>query len=487
MELTALTIEEAKRLLMSKEISAKDLVSAHVEMVKKHDGDVHAFLEVFEDDAFAQARVIDKKRAAGEELPELAGIPIGVKDLIMIEGKKATAGSQILDRYVSSYDSTVARRLKEAGAILFGRTNMDEFAFGSSTENSHFGPTCNPWDLTKVPGGTSGGSAAAVAGRMLPGALGSDTGGSIRQPGSLSGVVGLKPTYGRVSRYGIIADASSFDQIGPLTRTVDDAATLLRSIEGKDPMDATSVPLTETTVAALLGLEDVKGVRIGIPKEYFIDGMDPEVEARVRDVIRLLESHGAEVVEISLPHTSVALEAYYILQPAEASTNLERFDGMRYGTRSTAPALTDTYKMTRGEGFGLETKRRIMLGTFVLSAGYHDAFYKKAAAVRTLIRRDFEEAFKHADVLLTPTSPCVAWALGEKFNDPLAMYLADIFTISVSLAGLPGMSVPCGFAHGLPVGFQLIGKAFDEATLFKVGHFYQSITDWHTLSPWEAR
>lgn len=484
MQLTELTIAEAKRMLVEKEISAKDLLSAHIDEIKRHDGDVHAFLEVFEDDAFAQARVIDKQRTAGEELGELAGIPIGIKDLIMMKDKKATAGSQILDRYVASYDSTVVKRLKDAGAILLGRTNMDEFAMGSSNETSHFGPVSNPWDLSRVPGGSSGGSAACVAGRMAMGSYGSDTGGSIRQPAALSGVVGLKPTYGRVSRHGIIALASSLDQVGPFARTVDDTATLLRIVEGKDPMDATSAHLDETTIAELLHLENIKGVRVGIPKEYFIDGMDPEVEARVRDVIALLQTHGAEIIEVSLPHSPRALEAYYIIQPAEASANLERYDGMRFGQRSTAPALIDTYKMTRGEGFGAEVKRRIMLGTFVLSAGYADAFYKKALAVRQLVRRDFDEVFKDVDVLLTPTTPTTAWPLGEKFNDPIAMYLADVFTVAGNLAGVPGMSVPCGFAHGLPVGFQLIGKPFDEATLFKVGHFYQSITDWHKKNPW---
>ncbi len=486
MNLNELTITEAKKKLADKEISAVDLVGACIASIDKHDADVHAFLEVFNDEAFAQARVIDKQRTAGEELGDLAGIPLALKDNILMRGKKATAGSQILEQHIAAYDSTVAARLKNAGAILLGRANCDEFAMGSSTEGSHFGPTANPWDLSRVPGGSSGGPVAAVAGGMALGGFGTDTGGSVRQPAALCGVVGMKPTYSRVSRYGIIALSSSFDQVGPIGRSVDDVATLLRIVEGKDSLDATSTHLDETTIAELLHLEEIKGLRVGIPKEYFIDGMDPEVEARVREAIKLLSTHGAEIIEVSLPHTNVALETYYVIQPAEAAANLERYDGMRYGLRATAPTLEQSYRMTRGEGFGAEVKRRVMLGTFVLSAGYVDAYYKKAQAVRTLIRRDFDEVFKDVDVILTPTSPTAAWPLGEKFNDPIAMYLADIFTVSANLAGLPGISVPCGFAHGLPVGFQLIGKAFDEATLFKVGHFYQSITEWHKKSPWDV-
>lgn len=486
MNLNDLTIQEAKKKLADKEISSVDLVGACIESIDQHDADVHAFLEVFKDDVFAQARVIDKKRVTGEELGDLAGIPLVLKDNILMAGKKATAGSQILEQYTASYDATVTSRLKQADAILLGRGNMDDAAMGSSTETSHFGPTANPWELSRVPGGSSGGPVAAVSSRMALGGLGTDTGGSIRQPSSLCGVVGLKPTYGRVSRSGVIALASSLDQVGPIARTVADVATLLRIIEGKDQLDATSQPLEETSIAELLHLEDIKGLRIGIPREYFIDGMDLEVEARVREAIKLLEQHGAEVVEISLPHTSVALETYYIIQPAEASSNLARYDGMRYSMRATGESLFDIYQQTRGEGFGQEVKRRIMLGTFVLSAGYVDAFYKKAQAVRTLIRRDFDTAFKQVDVIATPTSPAPAWPLGEKFNDPVAMYLADIFTVSVNLAGLPGLSIPCGFAQSLPVGLQLIGKAFDESTLFRIGHFYQSITDYHQQSPWES-
>jgi len=478
-----MTITEAKKLLEEKKVTAVELVQGCLDRIAAADKDVHAFLEVFGDEALEQAKAVDVARARGDELGPLAGIPIAIKDNQLMAGKRCTAGSGILEYYTASYNATVVERLKMAGAILLGRTNMDDAAMGSSTETSHFGPTHNPWDLTKVPGGSSGGSAAAVAADFAYGATGSDTGGSIRQPASLCGVVGIKPTYGRVSRYGLIALASSLDQIGVFAHTVEDAALLLQAIEGKDQKDGTSVELKDTTIAELLKTEDVKGLKIGIPKEYFIDGMDPDVEARVREAVKLLQLHGAEVIEISLPHTEYALAAYYIIQPCEASSNLERYDGMRFGHRSTGKTLTDTYKKTRGEGFGTEVKRRIILGTFALSAGYYDAYYKKALAVRTLLRQDFDEAFKQVDVILTPTSPTVAWPIGEKFNDPLAMYLADIFTVSLNLTGNPGLTVPCGFAHDLPVGLQLIGKAFDEATLFRVGHFYQSITDWHKHDP----
>ncbi len=478
-----MTISEAKKLLEEKELTAVELVQSCLDNIAKKEKDVHAFLEVFADEALEQAKAIDSARARGEELGPLAGIPIAIKDNQLIKGKKCTAGSQILENYTATYNATVIERLRLAGAVLIGRTNLDEFAMGSSTETSHFGTTQNPWNLSCVPGGSSGGSAAAVAAGFALGATGSDTGGSIRQPASLCGVVGIKPTYGRVSRYGLIALASSLDQIGVFTHSVEDSALLLQVIEGKDSKDATSVELPETTIAELLRLENINGLKIGLPKEYFIDGMDHEVGSRLHEAVQLLESHGAEVIEISLPHTEYALATYYILQPSEASSNLERYDGIRYGHRSNGKTLTDTYKKTRGAGFGAEVKRRIMLGTFTLSAGYYDAYYKKALAVRALIRRDFDEAFKKVDVIITPTSPCVAWPIGEKFDDPLAMYLADIFTVSLNLAGLPGISIPCGMAHGLPVGLQIVGKAFDEASLFRVGSFFQSITDWHTHAP----
>ncbi len=452
-----------------------------MDRIQAHNESIGAFLEVSET-AMEDAKHTDHARLRGEELGPLAGIPIAIKNCIQVQGWKTTAGSRILESHAAAYDATVIERLRAAGAVLIGATNMDEFAMGSSTETSHFGKTKNPWDKTKVPGGSSGGSAAAVAAGFALGALGSDTGGSIRQPASLCGVVGLKPTYGRVSRYGLLALASSLDQIGPFARTVEDAAMILEAIEGDDPRDATSVAGAETCVPELLP-EDVAGLKLGVPKEYFIDGMDPDVKKSVREAIELLEKSGAEVHEISLPHTEYALATYYIIQPCEASSNLARYDGMRYGYAPTGDGLLDTYTRARGEGFGAEVKRRIMLGSYALSKGYYDAYYKKALQVRTLIRQDFDEAFKHVDAIVSPTSPCVAWSLGEKFDDPLAMYLADIYTVSINLAALPAMSVPCGFAHDLPVGLQLIGKPFGEATLFRIGKRYQSITDWHTRTP----
>jgi aspartyl-tRNA(Asn)/glutamyl-tRNA(Gln) amidotransferase subunit A len=485
MILTDLSIQESKTLLQKKAISSEELVRSSLARIVKTDPEIHAFVEVFRDEALSQARAIDHGRCSPgkEEERPYAGIPIAVKDNILMQGKKATACSQILEEHTAAFDATIILRLKQAGFILLGRANMDEAAMGSSTETSHYGPTKNPWDPSKVPGGTSGGSTAAVAARMVPGALGTDTGGSIRQPASLCGVVGLKPTYGRVSRFGLIADASSLQQAGPITRTVEDAAAVLRMIEGKDERDATSQALSETTLPELLQMGDIRGVKIGMPKEYFIDGMDPEVEDLVRAALRLLESHGADLRDISLPHTPYALATYYVIQPAEVSSNLARYDGMRFSARATGATLAETYAATRTAGFGTEVKRRILVGTFTLSAGYFDAYYKKAVAVRTLIRRDFDEAFKDVDVILTPTSPSVAWGLGEKMHDPITMYLADIFTAPANLAGLPGLSIPCGFARNLPVGLQLIGRAFDEQTLFRVGHFYQRLTDWHTKGP----
>jgi aspartyl-tRNA(Asn)/glutamyl-tRNA(Gln) amidotransferase subunit A len=359
---------------------------------------------------------------------------------------------------------------------------MDDAAMGSSTETSHWGPTKNPWDTTKVPGGSSGGSAAAVAAGFVPAALGSDTGGSVRQPASLCGVVGLKPTYGRVSRYGLIALASSLDQIGPFAHTVEDVALMLQVIEGKDPRDATSVDLTQTTIPELIE-KDVSGLKLGLPKEYFLEGMDPQVKKTVLEAVDRLADAGAQIEEISLPHAPYALAAYYIIQPAEASSNLGRFDGLRYGYHSSGENLKETYERTRGEGFGREVKRRIMLGSYTLSAGYYDAYYRKALKVRSLIKKDFDDALKIVDAIVTPTSPSVAWGLGEKFNDPLTMYLSDIYTITANLATIPAMSIPCGFVGDLPVGLQIMGKPFDEYTLFRIGATYQSLTDWHTRIP----
>ena len=425
--------------------------------------------------AIDEAKEIDLRREAGEELSVLAGIPIAVKDNILVQGWEITAGSQILENHKGAYDATVIERLKNAGAILIGRTNMDEFAMGSSTETSHYGSTKNPHDRTKVPGGSSGGSAVAVAAGFVPCALGSDTGGSVRQPASLCGVVGLKPTYGRVSRYGLIPMASSLDQIGPFTNTIEDAALVMEVIEGKDENDATSIELASTTAPELIE-PDVKGLRIGLPKEYFVEGMDEEIRMRIDEAVKKFEAAGAIIKEVSLPHAKYALAAYYIVAPSEITSNLGRFDGLRYGYHSQGSNLLDTYERTRGEGFGPEVKRRIMLGSYTLSAGYYDAYYKKALQVRSLIKQDFDEALKEVDVILTPTSPSVAWDLGAKFDDPITMYLSDIYTITANLAAIPAISIPCGTAHGLPVGLQLMGKAFDEHMLYRAGMWFEKNT-----------
>lgn len=481
MEALNLTIFEIKKILAEKKISSVDLVQSYLNLIKRRNTQIHAFLEVF-DGVLDQAHQWDEKRSKGESLPPLAGIPIAIKDNILFQGHVTSAGSKILENHQASYNATVVDRLKKAGAIIIGRTNCDEFAMGSSCENSAYENTFNPWDTKRVPGGSSGGSAAAVAAGMTPAALGSDTGGSIRQPASLCGVVGLKPTYGRVSRYGLIALASSLDQIGPMTRTVEDAALILEAIEGPDPKDATSSNEINTTVAELIN-SDINGVKIGLPKEYFTKGLDSKIKDQIDRVIKLLESKGAVFKEVQLPHTDYSLAAYYIVMPSEASSNLARFDGIRYGQSKRSENLDELYKRTRGEGFGAEVKRRIMLGTYALSSGYYDAYYKKALQVRAKIREDFDRVFNEVDCLLTPTSPTIAWEIGAKVDDPLEMYLSDIYTISLNLAGLPGMSVPCGFVNNLPVGFQLIGQAFDEYTLFRVGKAYQEETDWHKTAP----
>jgi len=475
------TIRELAKELEQGTLTSEQLVRQYFETIENNNERLNAVIST-SDSAIEEAKEIDKRRAAGESLGVLAGIPIIVKDNILVQDWEITAASQILEGYKASYNATVIERLKAAGAILIARANMDEFAMGSSTESSHYGPTKNPWDLSKVPGGSSGGSAAAVAAGFAPCALGSDTGGSVRQPASLCGIVGLKPTYGRVSRYGLIPMASSLDQIGPMTHTVEDAALIMQVMEGKDAHDATSIDLSSTTVPELIE-PDVKGLRIGLPKEYFVKGMDEEIRSRVMEAVKVLEDAGAIITEISLPHAEHALAAYYILVPSEITSNLGRFDGLRYGYHSTGTSLTDTYERTRGESFGAEVKRRIMLGSYTLSAGYYDAYYRKALQLRTLIKQDFDEALKEVDVILTPTSPFVAWNLGEKFNDPMTMYLADIYTITANLTALPAMSIPCGFSNGLPVGLQLMGRAFDEHTLYRVGMFYQSVTTFHKESP----
>lgn len=452
--------------------TALSIVDEALRRIEEKDGEIGAFLEVFSADARKAAKDVDARHAAGETDLPLAGVPIALKDNMLVAGHIASAGSKMLAEYRAAYTATVVSRLQAAGAIIVGRTNMDEFAMGSSTETSAFQKTKNPLDVTKTPGGSSGGSAAAVASDMVPAALGSDTGGSVRQPASLCGIVGMKPTYGRVSRYGIVALASSLDQVSPFAKNVEDAAIVLSIIEGKDPLDATSVVLDEP-VSSDLSL-NLKGVRIGVPKEYFIDGMDEDVVASIRSSIQTFRGAGAEIVDISLPLSPYALAAYYIIQPAEASSNLSRFDGMRYGERGEG-TIEESYRSARGAGFGAETKRRIMLGTFILSAGYYDAYYKKAIAVRAALKTEFDEAFKHVDVILSPTSPVVAWDVGAKMNDPVAMYLADIFTVAANITGIPGISVPCGTAHGLPVGLQILGKNFDDNKVLQVAAAFEAL------------
>jgi aspartyl-tRNA(Asn)/glutamyl-tRNA(Gln) amidotransferase subunit A len=478
-----LTIHQARALLDAGEISAVELTQAVLDRILSVDNAVKAYLTLTPEAALEQARAADAAMGGQPQGLPLRGIPIAVKDILCTAGIPTTCGSRILEDFIPPYDATVVARLKAAGAVILGKTNTDEFAMGSSTENSAFFPTHNPWDLERVPGGSSGGSAAAVAAGECLGALGTDTGGSVRQPAALCGIVGLKPTYGRVSRYGLIAFASSLDQVGVLTRDVTDAAILLNVIAGHDPLDSTSLdaPVPDAT-AALTG--DIRGMRVGVPREYFIPGMQPEVEAAVRAALEKLADLGAEIMEVSLPHTDYALPVYYLIAPAEASANLARYDGVRYGLRIVGNSLEDTYKQTRGQGFGPEVKRRIMLGTYALSAGYYDAYYLKAQKVRTLIKGDFDRAFQQVDVIVTPTSPTTAFRIGEKTDDPIQMYLSDIFTLSVNLAGICGINVPCGFdAQGLPIGMQIIGPALGETTILRVAYAYEQATDWHTRRP----
>ncbi|MCS6802452.1 MAG: Asp-tRNA(Asn)/Glu-tRNA(Gln) amidotransferase subunit GatA [Chloroflexota bacterium] len=482
MELYELTIAEASERLARRDISAVELTRAHLDRIAAVERYVRAFVTVTPEVALAAAAAADRRLAAGERGP-LLGVPMALKDVISTRGIRTTCSSKMLEHFVPIYDATVVTRLNAAGAVLLGKTNMDEFAMGSSCENSAFFPTHNPWDLERVPGGSSGGSAAAVAAGEAIYSLGSDTGGSIRQPAALCGVVGLKPTYGRVSRFGLVAFASSLDQIGPLARTVEDAAIVLTAIAGRDPNDSTSadVPVPDFR-AALHG--DLRGLRLGVPKEYFVTGMQPGVDAALRAAIRELEALGATVDwDVSLPHTEYALAVYYLVAPSEASANLARYDGVKYGFSAEAPTMWEEMERTRGLGFGPEVKRRIMLGTYALSAGYYDAYYLKAQKVRTLIKRDFDEAFARYDALLAPTSPTVAFRLGEKLDDPLQMYLSDVCTLPINIAGVCALSVPAGLSEGLPVGLQIIGKPFDEATILRIGHAYQQVTRWHLLRP----
>lgn len=482
-ELTHLSISELRAGLSKKSFSSTELTRAYLNKIEKSK-DLNAFITVDSNKALAAAQHADKQIAAGSKLP-LLGIPGAIKDMILTKDMRTTAASKILGNFIPPYSATVVERLEQAGSLVLGKTNLDEFAMGSSNENSAFGVVKNPWDTKRVPGGSSGGSAAAVAGCLAPYALGTDTGGSIRQPASFCNIVGIKPTYGRVSRYGVVAYASSLDQVGPMARSVRDCAEISQILSGHDPHDSTSVAQEVPNYIAALS-KGVKGLRLGIPKEYFIKGLAPEVEKAVREAITKLESLGAKTVEVSLPHTELAVAVYYILAPAEASSNLARYDGVRYGYRAEKTKdLMDLYCRSRSEGFGQEVQRRIMIGTYVLSSGYFDAFYLKAQKVRTLIAQDFKNAFADkCDVIVSPTAPTTAFRIAEKVTDPLAMYLNDIFTIPVNLAGLPGMSLPCGFdSAGLPIGLQLIGKPWDEETLFGVGHAYESCTEWHKRLP----
>lgn len=480
--LNQLTVTEAVAKLAQRECSSEEITRAVLAAIEKHDTQVGAYLTVDAESALAEAKAADAARARGATQP-LLGVPIGMKDLLNVKGQPCTCGSKILKGYIAPYDATVVAKLRAAGAVILGRMNMDEFAMGGSTENSAYQPTRNPWDLSRVPGGSSGGSAAAVAADEALATLGSDTGGSIRQPAGFCGCVGLKPTYGRVSRFGLTAFASSLDQIGPLTKTVKDSALLLSAISGRDEMDSTSLDAPVPDYAALLG-GDLKGLRLGLPKEYFIKGLDPEVEERVRAAVAKCRELGAEIVDISLPHSQYAVAVYYIIATAEASANLARFDGVRYGLRVDGEDPIDQYGKTRAAGFGQEVKRRIILGTYVLSSGYHDAYYLRGQKVRTLIRRDFESAFKQCDAILTPVAPTAAYKLGEQINDPLKMYLGDIFTIPVNLAGICGLNVPCGFtSEKLPVGLHIIGPALREDVILKVGHAYEQATPWHLQKP----
>jgi aspartyl-tRNA(Asn)/glutamyl-tRNA(Gln) amidotransferase subunit A len=478
-DLHRLSIEQAGGLLARGKISSVELTRAALERIHATDSSVRSFITITDDVAVRQAHEADTRRARGETGP-LLGIPVGIKDMILTQGIRTTAGSKILGNFIAPYDATVTRKLLDAGAVCVGKLNCDEFAMGSSTENSAYQVTRNPWDLERVPGGSSGGSAAAVAARQCLGTLGTDTGGSIRQPAACCGIVGIKPTYGRVSRYGVIAYASSLDQVGPMANTVTGCAHMLRAIAGHDPHDSTSVdrPVPDY-VATLAGA--VAGLRIGIPREYFVEGMDPEVEQAVHAAVRVLEQLGARVTPVSLPHSEYAIPAYYLIATAEASSNLARYDGIKYGLREAESAgLLTMYQRTRATGFGTEVKRRIMLGTYALSAGYYDAYYLKAQRVRTLIRRDFEAVFAAQDVIVTPTTPTTAFRIGEKTADPLQMYLSDIFTTSVNLAGLPGLSLPCGFdTAGLPIGLQIVGRPFEEERVFQAAYAYEQATEWH--------
>ncbi len=482
LELYNLTISEARLAMERGEISPVELTNAIFKRIDAVEEKIKAYVTLTREKALTQAIQAENRIKKGVK-ETLLGIPMAIKDNMCTEGTRTTCSSKILENFIPPYESSVTRKLKEQGYVIVGKTNLDEFAMGSSTENSGFFVTHNPWDLERVPGGSSGGSAAAVSAGECIAAIGSDTGGSIRQPAASCGVVGFKPTYGRVSRYGLVAFASSLDQVGPITKTVRDSAILLNVIAGHDPCDSTSASLYVPDFTSALG-QDIKGMKIGIPKEYFIEGMDKEVENSVKTAIKKLESLGAIPIEISLPHTGYAVATYYILATSEASSNLARYDGAKYGFRTNGKDLLEMYTKTRAKGFGAEVKRRIILGTYALSSGYYEAYYKKAQQVRTLIKQDFEKAFETVDVIVTPTSPTSAFKVGEKTEDPLQMYLSDIFTISVNLAGVPGISIPCGFiSNKLPVGLQIIGKHFNEESILRTAYAYEQATDWHKKKP----
>ncbi|HRL93681.1 MAG TPA: Asp-tRNA(Asn)/Glu-tRNA(Gln) amidotransferase subunit GatA [Pseudomonas sp.] len=477
-----LTLAEIARALAAKEFSASELSSHLLARIKALDPQLNSFISLTEELAMSQAKAADARRAAGES-GALLGAPLAHKDLFCTQGIRTSCGSKILDNFKAPYDATVVDKLAAAGTVTLGKLNMDEFAMGSSNESSYYGAVKNPWDLSRVPGGSSGGSAAAVAARLIPAATGTDTGGSIRQPAALTNLTGLKPTYGRVSRWGMIAYASSLDQGGPLARTAEDCALLLQAMAGFDAKDSTSVDQPIDDYLAALS-QPLNGLRIGLPKEYFGAGLDPRIADKVMAVVEELKKLGATVKDISLPNMQHAIPAYYVIAPAEASSNLSRFDGVRFGYRCENPVnLEDLYKRSRGEGFGAEVKRRIMVGTYALSAGYYDAYYLKAQKIRRLIKNDFVAAFNDVDVILGPTTPNLAWKLGEKNNDPVAQYLEDIYTITANLAGIPGLSMPAGFVDGLPVGVQLLAPYFQEGRLLNVAHQYQQVTDWHTQAP----
>lgn len=485
MKLHELTIQDTHELLSSRKISSEELTRAYLERIQRIDANVKSYVTVSEEVALSQAREADRRIKADEGLTPLTGIPYSAKDSISTRGVNTTCSSKILENYKPFYDSTAIKKLNSAGSVLLGKNNMDEFGMGSSTENSGFFTTRNPWNFDHVPGGSSGGSAAAVAAGLAPFTLGEDTGGSVRHPASFCGVTGLKTTYGRVSRFGLIPLVSSFDTIGPMARSAYDVALVLEAIAGHDPKDSTSrVEPIQKYSESLKKAESLRGLRIGIPKEYFVEGLDKDVDVSVRAAIKQIESLGAEVMEVSLPHTQYAIPVYYLILFAEASSNLAKYDGVRFGLSERATGdLMDMYLKTREAGFGAETKRRIMLGTFALSTGYYDAYYLKAQKVRALIRQDFQKAFETCDALITPVAPTTAFRIGEKISNPLDMYLSDVFVVAVNLAGIPALSVPCGFSNGLPIGMQIMGPHLSEETLFRIGHLYQMQTDWHTKHP----